>query len=106
MRVVFHPEFPADQRKFEADYAAISAGLAKRFRSEIDDAIEAVKASPLGAGHFLSTGSNLVPDYRRRNLPGFPFFVLYGVAGDTVIFGSIIATRSDPLNWLARFASR
>ena len=32
MKVVFHPEFPGDQRKFEAGYAEISVGLALRFR--------------------------------------------------------------------------
>lgn len=36
MNVVFHPEFPGDQRKFEEGYAEISAGLALRFRREID----------------------------------------------------------------------
>ncbi|MFA6287999.1 MAG: hypothetical protein WC661_11500 [Opitutaceae bacterium] len=56
MKVVFHPEFPADQRKFQAGYAEISPGLAERFRQEIDDVIEAIKASPSGAGHFVNTG--------------------------------------------------
>lgn len=36
MNVVFHPEFPRDQRKFEADYGEISPALAGRFREEID----------------------------------------------------------------------
>lgn len=104
MRVVFHPEFPVDQRKFEAGYAEISIGLAERFRREIDEAVEAIKASPSGAGHFVNTGSVVVPEFRRRNLEAFPFFILYGWTGETLIFGSIIPTRSDPLNWLTRFA--
>ncbi len=45
MKVLFHPDFPRDQRKFEADYAEISVGLAARFRTEIDDAIDAIKAA-------------------------------------------------------------
>jgi hypothetical protein len=106
MKVVFHPEFPDDQRRYEEGYAEISAGLATRFRREIDDAIEAIKASPSGAGHFLNTGSVIVTEFRRRNLQAFPFFVLYGWANDTVIFGSIIPTRADPLNWLTRFPER
>ena len=48
MRVVFHPGFAADQRRFESDYAEISSGLAKRFRNEIDEALEDIKASPAG----------------------------------------------------------
>lgn len=103
MKVLFHPDFPRDQRKFEADYAEISAGLAARFRAEIDDAIAAVKAAPTAAGHFVNTGSTIVPEFRRRNLNAFPFFVLYGCTTDLLIFGAIIPTRSDPLNWLTRF---
>ncbi len=106
MKVIFHPEFPGDQRKFQAGYAEISPGLAVRFRQEIDDAIEAIKASPSGAGHFVNTGSVIVPEFRRRNLHAFPFFVLYGWTNETVIFGSIIPTRADPLNWLTRFPER
>ena len=104
MTVVFHPEFPKDIRKFEADYAQISAGLALRFRSEMDSAVDAIKVSPAGSGHFLNLGSVIVPELRRRNLKSFPFFVLYGVAGDRLIFGSVIPSRSDPLMWLARFS--
>jgi len=51
----------------------------------------------------LSLGSVIVPEFRRRNLKAFPHFILYGVAGDMLIFGSLIPSRSDPLTWLARF---
>jgi len=44
-----------------------------------------------------------VTELRRRNLRGFPFFVLYGVLGDRLLFGAVIPSRSDPLTWLARF---
>jgi len=79
MRVLFHPGFPKDIRYFEAEYSRISNGLAKRFRHEVDQAVDAVKQSPTGAGHFLNVGSSIVPQLRRRNLQAFPFFVLYGV---------------------------
>jgi hypothetical protein len=91
MKVVFHPEFPKDVR---------------RFRREIDSAVDAIKSSPTSAGHFLNLGSAVVPDLRRRNLKAFPFFVLYGVVGDQLIFGSVIPSRSDPLTWLTRFSPR
>jgi len=103
MRVLFHPEFPKDIRRFEAEYARISDGLAERFRQEIDAAVDAIESSPGSAGHFLNLGSSIVPELRRRNLRAFPFFVLYGVAGDRLIFGSVIPSRSDPLTWLTRF---
>ena len=103
MRVTFHPEFPKDIRRFQADYACISDGLAARFRQEIDEAVDAIKASPKSAGHFLNIGSSILTGLRRRNLRAFPFFILYGVAGDRLLFGSVIPSRSDPLTWLTRF---
>jgi hypothetical protein len=103
MRVVFHPDFPKDIRKFEADYAQISDGLKMRFRREIEDALQAITTSPASAGHFLQTGSQAVREFRRRNLRAFPFFILYGVTGDSLIVGSLIPSRSDPLTWLVRF---
>lgn len=103
MTVLFHPEFPQDIRRFEAEYAAISPGLAARFRRELDTAVEAIKASPSGAGHFLNLGSQVVREFRRCNLRAFPFFVLYGVTDERLIFGSVIPSRSDPLTWLVRF---
>lgn len=104
MRVLYHPDFPKDIRRFEAEYHAISGPLAARFHRAVLDALDAIKASPQGAGHFLQTGSRIVPEFRRRNLRAFPFFILYGVTQDTVIFGSVIPSRSDPLTWLSRFS--
>ena len=103
MRILFHPEFPRDIRKFEADYQAISEGLRVRFRRDITEALDAIKAAPPSAGHFLQTGSKVVCEFRRRNLRSFPFFVLYGATEDALIFGSVIPSRSDPLTWLTRF---
>jgi len=103
MKVVFHPDFPKDVRKFEGDYSEISQGLASRFRQEIESAVATIKASPTCAGHFVNTGSEIVRELRRKNLRAFPFFVLYGVHGDRLIFGAVIPNRSDPLTWLTRF---
>jgi hypothetical protein len=44
----------------------------------------------------------VVRELRRRNLRAFPFFILYGVTGDRLIIGAVIASRSDPLTWLSR----
>ena len=103
MRVLFHPEFPKDIRRFEAEYSKVSSGLGSRFRQEIETAMTAIKLSPLSAGHFLEIRSSFVSELRRRNLRAFPFFVLYGVTDKKLIFGSVIPSRSDPLTWLARF---
>jgi hypothetical protein len=76
MRVFFHPDFSKDVRRFQAEYASISAGLSVRFRQELDETVEAIKSSPTSAGHFLNLGSKFVRELRRRNLRAFPFFVL------------------------------
>jgi hypothetical protein len=103
MRVVFHPDFAKDVRRFQSEYSAISEGLGSRFRRELDQVVEAIMSSPMSAGHFLNLGSNVVRELRRRNLRAFPFFVLYGVTDELVIFGALIPSRSDPLTWLTRF---
>src|SRR5215472_2121021 len=102
MRVIFHPEFSPDIRRFEAQYLQISDGLASRFRSEVLHAIDAIKLSPTSAGHFLTTVA-VRSELRRTNLRSFPFFILYGFTGEELLFGSVIPSRSDPLTWLSRF---
>jgi len=89
MRVLFHPEFPKDIRRFAAEYAQISDGLAERFRQEVDAVVDAIRSAPSGAGHFLPGGSSVVAELRRRNLRAFPFFVLYGVLGDRLLLARI-----------------
>ena len=104
MKVLYHPDFPKDIKRFEAQYVRISERLGVRFRTEIDTTLERIKSSPGSAGHFLNTGSKIVKDVRRCNLDSFPFFVLYGVSGDTLVIRSLIPTSSDPLTWLERMS--
>ena len=106
MTVIYHPEFPNDIRKFGSGYGRISVGLATRSRDDVCSAVDAVKASPTSAGHFPNLAPSIVPEFRRRNLEAFPFFNLYGIADDRLIFGSVIPGRSDPLTWLTRFRSQ
>jgi len=103
MRVSYHPDFPHDIKRVEAQYREISPRLGIRFRAEVDRAIEHIKSAPTSAGHFVQTGSKIVKEVRRRNLSSFPFFVLYGVSADLVVLRSVIASSSDPLTWLRRF---
>lgn len=103
MTVVFHPKFADDIRQHGTRYDLIAPNLGQRFRAEVNIGIDSVKMSPKSAGHYLDTGSDVVRDVRRRNLRSFPFFILYGVHEDYLIFGSLIPSRSDPLTWLERF---
>ncbi len=103
MTVLYHPEFARDIQRFAVRYADISPKLGVRFRQDVDTALVAVKANPSSAGHFINTGSLILREVRRRNLEVFPFFVLYGLADDRLVFGSVIPSASDPLTWLSRF---
>jgi hypothetical protein len=103
MNVRYHPEFPGDVLRFSREYGAISPRLELRFRAEVNDAIARIKSGPTDAGHFLSTGSVIVADVRRRNLKSFPLFVLYGLHADLLVIGALIPSASDPLTWLSRF---
>jgi hypothetical protein len=76
MRVIFHPEFSGDLRRFKAQYSEVSNALGLRFQNEVLQAIDAIKSSPESAGHFLIMGSSSVSGLRRKNLRAFPFFVL------------------------------
>jgi hypothetical protein len=102
MIVVYHPQFAEDINRFTAQYAAVSARLGERFQSDIETALSAVIANPSGAGHFVDTGSHILREVRRRNLTVFPFFILYALVDERLIFGSVIPSASDPLNWLPR----
>jgi hypothetical protein len=103
MTILYHPEFARDIQRFEGKYAEVSPKLASRFRQDIDGALSSVKANPTGAGHYINTGSLILREVRRRNLEVFPFFILYGLADDRLVFGSVIPSASDPLTWLKRF---
>ncbi len=103
MTILYHPEFARDIQRFAIKYAEVSPKLEVKFRRDIDVALAVVKANPTNAGHFVNTGSLILREVRRQNLEGFPFFVLYGLSDDRLIFGSVIPSASDPLTWLTRF---
>lgn len=103
MKVVYHPDFPKDIRRYRERYGEVSVRLGSRFANEIDEGIERIKSGPSSTGHFLNTGSTIIKEFRRVNLPNFPFFILYGIHDDEIIVGSLIPTASDPLTWLTRF---
>jgi hypothetical protein len=103
VRILYHPEFPKDIRRLKGQYKQISRALGLRFQKEIEEAISRIKAQPERAGQFLNTGSSVIRDVRRRDLHSFPFFILYGLHDDQLIFAAVIPSRSDPLNWLARW---
>lgn len=106
MTVLYHPKFATDIRQYAERYRKVSPKLGTRFRLDVDEAIAAIKSAPTAAGHYVNTGSSILREVRRRNLKAFPFFVLYGVTKDQLLFGSVIPSASDPLAWLKPFDQR
>jgi hypothetical protein len=103
MTVLYHPEFARDIRRFAGKYREISPALAERFRTEVDECLLAIITNPTAAGHFLNTWSSILREVRRRNLDAFPFFTLYALVDDRLIFGSLIPSMSNPAQWTGRF---
>lgn len=102
MTVLYHPEFARDVQRFTVRYADLSPKLGVKFRDDVNAALAAVQVNPTGADHFINTGSFILREVRRRNLCEFPFFVLYALADDRLVFGSVIPSASDPLTGLSR----
>ena len=103
MRVFYHPDFSKDLLRFGKQYGDISAALKNRFRTEVGDALAAIKTNPTSAGHSVEIEKQFSAQLRRRNLRKFPFFVLYAFDGERLVFGAVLPSRSDPLTWLARW---
>jgi hypothetical protein len=103
MKVGYHPEFAADINRLSAVYADVTTGLEQMFHREIDPAIDLEKARPTAAGHLVKIRGEFAPDIRRCNLTSVPFFELYGLRDDWLVFGSVAPSRGDPLLWLTRF---
>jgi hypothetical protein len=102
MKVVYHPEFSKDIRRFADEYGKAYPALGERFKHEAFDAVAAIKAGPNHAGHLARITSSILKHARRRNLPSFPFFLLYTVTSDTLWFASVLPSRSNPVSWLSR----
>ena len=103
MRVFYHPEFSKDVLRYGKQYGKISSALKGRFRAEIGEAVASIKANPGRAGHAVEIEREFSAQLRRRNLRKFPFFILYALDGDRLVFGAVLPSRSDPLTWLARW---
>jgi len=56
MRVLYHPEFANEIRKFEARYAEVSSQPGERFCEEVDHSVEVIKSSPTSAGSLSESG--------------------------------------------------
>ena len=72
MDQIFHPLAAKEAREIELGYSKISAKLADRFWSELNQEIDEVFANP-EQQHFDPSG------YRRRNLKKFPYHILFEI---------------------------
>jgi hypothetical protein len=106
MRVLFHPDFPKDVRRFQSEYAGISIGLGVRFRRELDEAVDAIKKITEERWSFRESrleGRPRTPSPQSQRVSILRNLWRHGRPDDRMIFGAVIPSRSDPLTWLTRF---
>jgi toxin ParE1/3/4 len=95
-RLRFLPQAAAEVRK-ETGYYRREAGpeLAKRF-------VKAVEQATQLAGEFPDAGSPGPESTRRIQLKGFPFSLIYRLAGDEIVVFAVACHSREPGYWTRR----
>ena len=88
MRVAYHDLVARDVAEILEYYSRISPILAEQFQREIDEVIITAAANPR---RFHSAGQ-----FRRANLPRFPYHILYEATGDVLKVMVVRHNRRHP----------
>jgi plasmid stabilization system protein ParE len=70
-------------------------GLGRRFRAEIDTAIERMSANPQQFPYVFK-------NVRRALLHGFPYMLFFTIEGDTLLLVACFHASRDPRQWQQR----
>ena len=68
------------------------------FLDELDRVVRLVKAYPLAS-------SEIEPEIRRCLFARFPYSLIYGIDGDTIVIIAVAHTRRSPRYWVDRLMS-
>ena len=96
--LVLRPEAEADALEAYRWYNEQLPGLGEEFLSELDHALETVRANP-------ELFRKLHREFRRVLTRRFPYAVFYVIAGDRVVVFAILHTARDPRLWRKRGAN-
>ena len=91
----FLPEAQAEVECFTGDYEARATGLGVRFREEIESVCAAIIQHPL-------LWRQRPGDYRRVNLPGFPYYVAFVLREERVVIIAVAHASRHPDYWKHR----
>ena len=73
-------------------------GAGDVFLDELDRIIELIRRFPFA-------GSEIEPDIRRSLLARFPYAVVYGIDGQTIVVIGVAHTHRKPLHWVERLTT-
>lgn len=91
----FLPEAAAELECVTGDYEARIPGLGLRFRELVESACAAIVQHPL-------LWRERSGDYRRVNLPGFPYFIAFVLRGERVVITAVGHASRHPDYWKNR----
>ncbi len=91
----FLPEAAAEVECVTGDYEARTAGLGVRFRTEIESVCFAILQHP-------RLWRERPGGYRRINLPGFPYYVVFVIRGELLLVVAVSHASRHPDHWKNR----
>jgi len=95
MRVIFHPEAPAEMIEQARYYENKSEGLGADFLDAVEDTTRRIAQSP-NAGPIESVS------IRKRLVSGFPFTILYEIQPDRIYIAAVMHQHRRPRYWQKR----
>jgi len=105
MKVAANRQFATDSRNTLLYYEAKSGWAADHFKKALNDAVEAIRHSPTGAGHLIPRNFGTGLPHRRRNLKRFPYFIVYTYERKVLTLLRLLPSRSNPQNWFRDFTT-
>ncbi len=96
MEFEFHPLAKYEQYEARSYYARKDPESIFRLENEIEEAVRTVLSNPLMY--------RLRDDYRRVNLPKYPFYLPFVIRGERIIFLALAHNSRKPGYWKDRLS--
>jgi toxin ParE1/3/4 len=96
-RVRFHPEARRQAKDSALWYEHRSPGLGDRFQTEVEAAVDAIRANP-------DTGFVVVPPFQMKTVKGFPYGVVFVDLPKAIWIIAVHHHRQDRSYWSDRLA--
>ena len=93
--LLLRPEAEADALEAYRWYNEQLPGLGEDFLTEVDRAIETIRANP-------EASRKIHREFRRALIKRFPYAVFYAVREDRIVMFAILHTARDPRLWKKR----